>query len=79
MLTKKSETSFGPSFLFAGRFFSVSASTHAAPSSQSHDSEFAGLVLRGFLLLQFILDVLLDEVGVGADNAAAVDEDGGRA
>jgi len=36
-------------------------------------------MLRGFLLVQFVFDVLLDEVRVGADDAAAVDEHGGRA
>jgi hypothetical protein len=33
-----------------------------------------GLFLCGFLLGEFVVDVLLDPVGVGADDAAAVDE-----
>ena len=37
------------------------------------------LVPRGFLLLQLILDVLLDEVRVRSNDAATVDEDCGRA
>src|ERR1700730_5440096 len=34
-------------------------------------------MLRGFLLIQFVFYVLFDEVAVGAEDAAAVDEDRG--
>src|ERR1700693_709976 len=68
----------GHAFLFQGPS-ALPAIQLSRLRAQSHASEFAGLVFRGFLLLQFILDVLLDQVGVGAYNAAAIDEDGGGA
>src|SRR6202045_5421087 len=36
-------------------------------------------MLRGFLLIQFVFYVLCDDVGVGTDDAPAVDEDRGGA
>ena len=43
------------------------------------EREFERLFLGGFLLGQFVVDILLNGVGVGTDDAAAIDEDRGGA